>query len=423
MVNLNRRALLQAGLAVTAISALAACSSDGSDGRSSTDSESNDLASTPITVWVDSDREATVLSAADLFKEKEAVEVRVEVKDFSRIVDDFISQASSGRGPDAIICPSDAIGQMVSADLISPIELGDAKSTFQEVAVNAFTYDGKVYGVPVSTENIALIRNRELVADPVDSWAELISEGNEVVSAGMAKYTFLVGLDPESSNPQRLYPFQVSFGAPIFKLGEDGSYDAENLTMGGINGAKFVGWLNEQAESGVLNLNISDEIAKEQFIRGQAPYFLTGPWNLAAFKDAEIDYAIDSIPKPGDQDATPFVDVQGFVVATDSENPAATQKFLVDYLGSTEVQSEMFATLGRIPANLEALDEAKSDPDIAAFSEVGAHGVPVPNVPVMQQVWPEWGAAQVEILSGADDSVAIWQSACNSIQEIIDEHQ
>lgn len=64
-----------------------------------------------------------------------------------------------------------------------------------------------------------------------------------------AKYPFLVGLDPKQSDPYHLYPFQASFGAPVFEL-KDKGFDSSKVAMGGTNGEKFASWLAEQGDLG-----------------------------------------------------------------------------------------------------------------------------------------------------------------------------
>ena len=53
-----------------------------------------------------------------------------------------------------------------------------------------------------------------------------IATGDELIAAGQAQYSFLVGLDPNASDPYHLYPLQASYGAPVFEITADGTYDA-----------------------------------------------------------------------------------------------------------------------------------------------------------------------------------------------------
>lgn len=407
-----------AGLAVGA-TALTACGgeSTSSSTPAATASAGGSAAADAgtITVWTDSNREPVLKPVAAKFKTDTGVTVKLVVKDFGKLADDFVTQVPTGKGPDASIMPHDATGRLVQNGVVSPIELGDA-SLFEDVAVQAFTYDGQVYGLPYSTESIAILRNTALAPDKTpDTFDAMIEAGKKVVAGGKAKYPFLLGLDAKTSDPFHLYPFQTSFGAPIFELGDKG-FDASKLAMGGDKGAKFATWLADQGKAGILNLNMTQDIAKAQFFAGKAPYFITGPWNLADAKKAGIKYAVDALPKAGDQEAQAFVTVQGFVMSAKTQNSVAVNKFLVEYIGSVEVQTELYKAGRRAPANKAAYEAAKADADVASFGEVSAKGVPMPNIPAMSGVWTDWGTAQAQIIGQkAKDPAKTWQAMVDTL--------
>ncbi|WP_460704879.1 sugar ABC transporter substrate-binding protein [Luteococcus sediminum] len=370
-------------------------------------------------MWTDSNREPVLKPLAAKFKADTGVSIKLVVKDFGKLADDFVTQVPTGKGPDASIMPHDATGRLVQNGVVAPIELGDA-SAFEDVSVQAFTYGGQVYGLPYSTESIAILRNTALAPEKTPAtFDEMIAEGKKIVAGGKAKYPFLVGLDPKTADPFHLYPFQTSFGAPIFELGDKG-FDASKVAMGGDKGAQFAQWLADQGKAKVLNLNMTQDIAKAQFFAGKAPYFLSGPWNLADAKKAGIKYAVDAIPKAGDQDAQAFVTVQGFVMSAKTQNSVAVQTFLNDYIGSAQVQTDLYKAGLRAPANKEAYEAAKADADVAAFGAVSAMGVPMPNIPAMSGVWTDWGTAQAQIIGQkASNPGQVWEKMVTTLNSKI----
>ncbi len=369
-----------------------------------------------ITVWIDANREPVLKTVANQFKADTGVTVKLVVKDFNGIRDDFITTAQTGKGPDVIIGAHDWAGKLVQNGVIAPVELGATAANYQDVSVKAMTYEGRVYGVPYATENIALIRNTALAPNAPASFDDLLKTGKEAVSAGKAKYPVLIGLDARTSDPFHLYPLQASYGAPVFNLKDDGSYDGKTVAMGGENGAKFAAALSQWGKDKVLNLSISQDISKEQFTKGASPYIVTGPWTLDLIKKSNVKYAIDPIPSAGGQPATPFVGVQGFFVSAKSTNTVAANKFLVEYIGSKDVQVELYKVGNRPPANKEAFSSVSSDADVTAFGKAGEAGVPMPNVPQMDLVWAEWGTAQAAIIKGAADPAGVWQKMVDAIQ-------
>lgn len=405
-MKVNSRTLAAVGALAAVGLALAGCS-----GNSGTPSEGGTL-----TVWVDADRATVLEDVAAQFEEDRGVAVELVVKEFGDIRDDFVTQVPTGNGPDVIVGAHDWLGKLVQNGVVAPIELGDAAADFQQVAVTAMSYEGQTYGLPYSVENIALLRNTALAPNAPATMDDAIATGQALVDAGDAEYAFLVGLDPNAADPYHLYPLQASFGAPVFEITADGTYDPTKLALGGSGGEAFAAQLAAWGEAGVLNTNISGDIAKEEFVAGKAPYFLTGPWNVPAIAEAGIEYSIDAIPSAGGQTATPFVGVQGFYISAKSENTLAANEFLVNYIGSEAVQTALYKVGGRAPALLSAFEAAQSDADVAAFGAVGAEGVPMPNVPAMDAVWADWGATEVAIINGQGDPVELWRAMVASIE-------
>ncbi len=407
-----KKGFIGLGAFLAAGTLLAGCTSgdSGSGGNGGNDAVGE------IVVWVDADRATVLQDAAADFEADTGVKVTLVQKDFGEVRDQFVQQVPEGEGPDIAVGAHDWLGTLVTNGVVAPIELGDKASEFQQVAVDAWSYDGNVYGVPYSIENIALVRNTALAPEAPATFDEMIAMGQ----AAGTEYPFLVGLDPNASDPYHLYPFQTSFGAPVFGLNEDGSYNSGDLQIGNAGGEAFAQWLAAQGAAGVLNTNISGDLARENFNAGKSPFFLTGPWNIPAAQDAGIEVAIDAIPSAGGQDAQPFAGVQGFFLSAKSENVVAATNFLLNYIGSAEVQTALYEIGGRAPALTEAFDAAvANDPIVGAFGEVGANAVPMPSIPEMGKVWEFWGVTQVAIINGQGDPVQLWQKMAADIQAAI----
>lgn len=374
-------------------------------------------ASGDLTVWVDADRADVLADAAEEFEADTGISVNLVQQDFGEIRDQFVSQVPTGEGPDIAVGAHDWLGVLVTNGVVAPVELGDAVDDFEDVAIEAWSYDGQVYGVPYSIENIALLRNADLVDEAPETFDEMIELGED----SGADYPFVVGLDAQAADPYHLYPFQMSYGAPVFGQNEDGSYDPEDLQLGNEGGLEFADWLAEQGSAGVLNTNIDGDLAQETFNDGAAAFQLTGPWNVPSAQEAGINVEVDFIPPAGDLEAQPFAGVQGFFLSSQSENTLAATTFLVDYVGSPEVQTALYEVGGRAPALTEAFDAALADDEIVAgFGEVGAEAVPMPSIPEMGAVWDFWGATQAAIINGDGDPAQLWEQMVEDIEGAIE---
>ena len=393
--------------------ALTACSGGGG-GDAGDAGDGGDA--TPITIWVDIERKPALEPVASTFTEDTGVPVKIVTKDFATVDQDFISQVPTGKGPDIIVSPHDKLGAYVAAGVVAPIELGDVAGDLAESAVQAVTYDGNVYGMPYSIENVALVRNTALVSEAQGNYDEVIAAGE----AAGTEYPFLVGLSPEQGDPYHLFPLQTSFGAEIFAQNEDGSYDPSRLVIGNENGTAFAEWLATQgsAGAGVFNANIDSDRSREFFLDGKSPYLLTGPWNVPAIRDAGIDYAIDPLPSAGGEEARPFIGVNAFFLSSKSANALAATNFIVNYLSTDAAQEALYEIGGRPPALTSAYEKvAAEDPDVQAFGEIGQSGMPMPAIPEMGAVWSDWGNAELQIIKGeGGDPAEIWATMAKNIE-------
>jgi arabinogalactan oligomer/maltooligosaccharide transport system substrate-binding protein len=385
-------------LLTTAALALVGCAGGAGD----TD---NTAGTTELTEWVDAERVDALKEVAAAYEEKTGIAVDLISKDNAKIKDDFLQQVPTGKGPDITMGAHDWLGELVTNGVVAPIELSDKEGDFLDVAYKAATYDGKQYMLPYAVENLALLRNADLVPEAPTSFDDMIAKGEFVVEQG------------PDGNPYHLYPFQTSFGAPVFGSDENG-YDASDLQLGNAGGEAFAAWLAKQGAAGTISTEITGDIAKEKFTSKEAAFWLTGPWNVAAALDAGINLAVDVIPAPSEAAAQPFAGVKGFFLSEQSENKVAANDFLVNYLATEEVQTALYESGKILPALKASADAASSDPIVGGFAAVGAEAVPMPAVPAMGSVWQFWGISEAAILNGTEP-VAAWQKLAADVQGAI----
>ncbi|MFC5789404.1 maltose ABC transporter substrate-binding protein [Agromyces tardus] len=408
-MRVNKKGLIAAGAAAVVVTlGLAGCAG-GSGAADKTDSAGGTL-----TVWVDAERVDALQGAADAYTEKTGVKVDLVGKDNADIKDDFIQQVPTGKGPDITMGAHDWLGELSTNGVVAPIELGDSAADYLPVAIDASTYEGTTYMLPYAVENIAVLRNADLVPEAATNFDDMIAKGK---AAGLTQ-PFVVEQGAEG-NPYHLYPFQTAFGAPVFGTNDQG-YDPTDLQLGSAGGEEFAKWLGSQGKNGtgVFNTDIDGDIAKQAFIDGKAAFWLTGPWNVGAATDAGINVAIDTVPSPTGEAASPFAGVKGFFISSESKNKVAANDFLVNYIGTEDVQLELFKAGNVLPALSAAAETASSDPIIEGFAAVGAEAVPMPAIPAMGSVWQYWGIAEADIINGADP-VATWQKLTSDVQAAI----
>jgi len=390
--------------ALASITLLAGCTSSPAP-------DSSDGAGAEIVIWTDAEREEAISAAAAAFEEETGATVTLVQKNFEDLRADFIAQVPTGEGPDITVGAHDWLGALVAAGVVNTIDLGDRAADFEQVALDAMTYDGQLYALPYSLETIALLQNVDLVGEEApSSWDDMIQRG---LAAGTER-PFVINTGAETGDGYTMYGFQTSFGAPVFVQDASGSYTNE-VGMGGDAGTAFAQWLhdNGSAGAGYLSTTVDYDINNELFNSGKAPYTVQGPWAISAFPDVNV--AVNPIPSAGGETAAPFVGVQGFYLSSQSENSLLATDFLVNYLGTEDAQRALYEADPRIPAFTSLAEEVASDPIIAGFLASSQGGVPMPSIPEMGSVWDFWNAAEAQIISGADPA-STWSTMITNLE-------
>ena len=406
----NTGVIMRRGIAAlgvfAAATALAACN-NGTTTPSSSSDNTSDAAAT-LTIWADDTRFSQVESLAEDFTTNTGVKVNVVQKSESDMDTEFTTQVPTGNGPDLIVMAHDKLGALVANGVVAPVDLGEAKSKFADVAVKAVTYNGQTYGVPYAVESVALVRNNALTQDAPTTYDDMIASGKKA----SVEYPFIIQMG-DKGDPYHFYGFQTSFGAPVFNTNADGEYTSE-LAMGGSGGTDFANWLKAQSDAGIISPSITGDIAKQAFLDGKAAYTVTGPWNVAAFREANMDVSVLPVPAAGSQAAQPFVGVQMFYQSAKSANPVAAKQFF-NYLATPKAQEEMQKLGGRASAMPEVA-AASDDQDIKDFSKVAEGGALAPAIPAMGTVWNFWGQTEADIVTGKDTPDALWSMMVTNIE-------
>lgn len=405
-----------AALALTSL--LAACSASETPTSSPTEDETTPDTSTEgegteepaaegggLTIWVDENRKPALEQIADTFTADHGLEVEIVSKNFDDIRTDFIAQAPSGSGPDIVVGAHDWLGGLIVDGVVDSVDLGERAAEISQVALDAVSWDGQLYGLPYAVESLGLIRNVDLAPEPIStSWDTAL----EYAATVGTKFQILI---PNATGDAGYYnyAFQTAFGAPIFVQNEDGSF-SNTPGFGGENGEAFANWLADMGKNGlgVLNTDINADISYAEFAAGNSPYVIGGPWSIGTYTDAGMNVAVDPIPSPTDAIASPFVGVQAFYLSAYSQNKLLANEFLVNYIGSDEGQQVLYEADPRLPAFASLAESLADDPIISGFIAAAANGTPMPNIPEMGSVWDFWGVTQESIINGSADPVEAW---------------
>jgi maltose/maltodextrin transport system substrate-binding protein/arabinogalactan oligomer/maltooligosaccharide transport system substrate-binding protein len=341
-----------------------------------------------LTIWADETRAPVLSALAAEFEAQYGLKVVITEKAFDSIRDDFKVAAPTGEGPDIIIGAHDWLGELAENGLLAEIELGDKAELFLPAAVNAFVYDGKLYGMPYATENVAFVYNPEMVADAPTTWTQVKELSAQLVADGVAPQGYII----QENDPYHFFPIQTAFGGYVFGR-TDAGYNPEDVGIDSEGTLAAVTWLDGMYKDGLLVAGgaVSYDLMHAAFETGQAAMMITGPWALPRIRESGIPYAVTTLPGET-QDAQPFLGVQGFMVSAFSKDALLAQTFLQEFVATDATMQAIFDADPR-PSAFLAVREAITDADIASFAAAGANGLAMPAIPEMSAVWSSWGNA------------------------------
>jgi arabinogalactan oligomer / maltooligosaccharide transport system substrate-binding protein len=360
-----------------------------------------------LVIWADDTRTPALTPIAEAFSAEEGVNVVVLEVPFDNIRTSLNTAAPVGEGPDIIIGAHDWLGELVSNGVVLPIDLGAAADQYSDVAIEAFSFDGATYGLPYAVENIALIRNADLVPEPPATFEELEEIALGLQADGTVDIPLAIQQAP--GDPFHNYPLFTGAGGYVFGQNPDGSYDPNDLGLDSEGGLAAAEKFSEWAQSGLLNSDIDYGVMTSSFGEGRAPFAITGPWALGEF--ADINFVVEPIPPVDGGTPQVFVGVQGFMISSFSENPELATTFLLDFLNTEELQLELFEAGGRPPAMTSAFEQVADDPIIQGFGLAGQQGAPLPAIPEMGAVWGAWTDAYEQVFAGADPRATFEEAA------------
>ena len=362
-----------------------------------------------IRIWADNTRLPALRAVEANFEEEYGVELLLEQVGFGDIRRLITTAGPAGEGPDIIVGAHDWLGELVSGGILAPIDLGDKAEEFAPVALQAFTYQGDLYGMPNATENVALFINTDLVSECPATWTDVYNLSSELHTADANQYGFV----RQEGDAYHFYPIQTAFGGYVFGRDDNGNYDPTDVGVGNEGSIAAAAWLQRMVEEGLQPPAMDWDTMHAWFESGQAAMIITGPWATNRIVESGVPFQICNIPSET-QEGRPFLGAQGFMVSAFSKDPLLAQIFLTEFVATPEVMQALFDADPR-PSAFLPVREAVEDANITAFGEAGVNADPMPAIPEMNSVWDAWGNAIILVQQGSDTA----ENAFTNAQEQI----
>lgn len=408
-----------------AVGSLAACGpereSGGSTGGNSGGGEAADENKPEkLVVWEDEKKSGWLKDVAAAFEAEHGIEIEVkEVEMATKMRDQLRLDGPSGIGPDIVTLPHDQIGQVAIEGHIAELNVSDdVKSRFSESSILAQSYNGKLYGLPKSSETPVFIYNKALMPEAPATMDELYEFSKGFTKDG--NYGFLALWD------NYYFAHGIIGGSGGYVFAEnDGALDRDDVGLaneGAVAGAEYIQkWYTEKLfPNGIIGENGGSAL-DGLFNEGKVAAVMNGPWAFQGYRDAGIDIGIAPLPTlPNGEAVTTFMGVKGWHVSNYSKNKEWAQKF-VEFMTTDENSLARFQTTFEVPTNVALVEDPAiaEDEGSKAVAQQSQNAIPMPNIPEMSEVWGPMANALQTVVTGKAEPKAALESAVEQINQNI----
>jgi arabinogalactan oligomer/maltooligosaccharide transport system substrate-binding protein len=296
----------------------------------------------------------------------------------------------AGVGPDVFTAPHDHLGALVAGGHILPVaNAARVRNGVFDSAVIAATSGGVLYGYPISMETYALFYNKNLIdeADVPLTFDALIAKAQDF---DKADYLFLMDIGPYYS-----IIFTTADGNRLFGPNGDDRVNSNINSAASARGMTFMRQLRTimDLDAGDLNTSFVDAA----FTSGTSAMTITGPWNIAPFEAAGMNFGVTTIPSLPGQNTPPasFAGVRTTFVSAYTEHPAEAHMF-AEFLIAPDIQRLRYEITGAIPPASIPTESVH----FAGFFRQLEHAFPMPSIPEMGSYWSAMEAAAANIWNG-----------------------
>jgi arabinogalactan oligomer/maltooligosaccharide transport system substrate-binding protein len=303
---------------------------------------------------------------------------------YDAFADRITAAVPRGKGPDLFIYAQDRLGGWIEAgNTVEPVDFYLDKPTrdrFLPTTLEAMTYQGSVYGLPLNFKVITMIYNKKLVPRPPATSAELVVAAKRQTDAKTGRF----GLAYSYADFYYHAILMNAFGGGVF--------DAQRRPVlnSAANVKSFELLMKWFEVDRILPAEPSTALITSLFNDGKAAIVFSGPWFLGEIASG-ADYGLAPLPtlvEAGGAPMRPWMTVEGIFVTAPSKNKDAAFDF-AKYLTDAPAAKTMALRGRQTPSNLAVYDDPQvaADPVLKAFRRQVEVAVPMPNVPEMTMVW------------------------------------
>ena len=321
----------------------------------------------------------------------------------------------AGIGPDVFMQPHDGVALAINDGIVEPFPADlQARIAAQVIptAVQTAMRDGRLYGAPFQTENIAFFYNREFVSTPPTTFEEVLDFAREWNDPAQNRFAMRWQVNDAFHN----YPFLTAFGFSVFGPNMDDyrimPFDGDAVRRGLEFHNQFRQYFDFATEDVTWDASVA------AFQRGEVPFTISGPWAVADARANGIDFGVTRLPTMGGNQPRVFSGATIAHVSSFSENKDAAFAF-VEFLATEAGASILYETLGTLTAliDISAIPGLVDDPYLRGFQAQAYYSNPMPTIPEVDLMWGPMATLFTHTWNG---SLSVADTQALAMQEYID---
>lgn len=385
----------------------------GAGGQSLTEEEKN-----TIVIW--HDKEEAVSNALLEMLQKLVPEVTVSLEYKSNLTEALKMVGNDPKAaPDMYFFAHDKIGVYAEMGILAPVtdlvDRGTLDDSYVKMTLDAATYKGELYQLPIYFETLLFLYNRLYMPDEKapKTTEELYSYMEEKTRGG--HYGFVEQHSTAYYSAGWIHGFNGYIMDADGKVGLGSQETISALTYH----KKFVELMPGESEYATVNT---------LFQEGKAHATIGGPWLVSAARAAGMDLGIAPMPVIDETQIpiSPYMGVQGVqVLKYAAENKTEAVKKVLTALMQPEVGIALAKVSGCAPA-VEACyekEEVTSDDVVMAMRAMAENTIPMPNRPEMDIMWTVAADMLVNINMSGQDVKESCEAAQKNAEELIKKMQ
>lgn len=364
----NVRALMMIFIAFAML--LTACAPSTESGNSGSSPSSGKDGDKVVIQWWDSmTSDATQGAIQSIIADYEAAHPNVKIErtyiSFADIKNKLLLGSVGNQMPDIVWLDNPdhqafaAAG--ILADLTDEIKEWGQADKYYEGPWSSTMYEGKNYGVPIGSNNLALYYNKDMLEDkgiaPPSNWEELKEAAKQLTTSDV--YGLAMTAVKTEEGTFQFLPLMYQAGADIDSFDSPGTVEAATLLQDMVKN----GYMSKE----VINQKQSDTVV--QFSTGKVAMMINGTWQIPLLrKEGKVNWGVVELPV--NKQGGTILGGENWAITKASKNKDVAFD-IIKFANEPERLKAFDQAAGRLPSRSDLLQDPfwQDDAELKVFAD------------------------------------------------------